>query len=197
MDSAQAWSNCFAMNGSIIHLNLAQNDFTCDELKIMAEGMRQNHSIIGLHMEGNECYVDAFGQIRPFEVTDLAAHRAADHYQQEKQINYNFGFVRISDQLCLGSAGRGGQVTARNQRSNCWICEGWTPHEFRYRPKEEVDIATVPVRLHIDCDEYEGELLEVDPDAGLPNLSAVDMDQAAAAAPGLAKQATSLFSPLK
>lgn len=45
--------------------------------------------------------------------------------------------------------------------SNCWICEGWSEYIFDFRPLQMVDVATVPVRLHLSCDDYKGELLNV------------------------------------
>ena len=36
-------------------------------------------------------------------------------------------------------------MTARNQRSNCWICEGWVEKTFEFRAKDQIDVATVPV----------------------------------------------------
>ena len=43
--------------------------------------------------------------------------------------------------------------------SHCWICEGWTAIDFEICTDEYVDIDTVPVKLHISCDNYKGETL--------------------------------------
>ena len=57
-----------------------------------------------------------------------------------------------------------GRVKSLNQirmqlGSHCWICEGWTAIDFEICPDEHVNIDTVPVKLHISCDNYSGETL--------------------------------------
>ena len=47
-------------------------------------------------------------------------------------------------------------------QSNCWICEGWSEHVFDFIPTGPVDELTEPVKLHLSCDGYEGELLDLD-----------------------------------
>ena len=42
--------------------------------------------------------------------------------------------------------------------SNCWICEGWSEYLFEYVAPVVID-ATTPVKLHVSCDEFKGELL--------------------------------------
>lgn len=43
--------------------------------------------------------------------------------------------------------------------SNCWICEGWSLVDFKFKPPHNVDEATVPVNLHLSHDDYRPELL--------------------------------------
>jgi hypothetical protein len=50
--------------------------------------------------------------------------------------------------------------------SNCWICEGWSEVEFRYVPPHKVDTDLTPVKLHLQCDDFKGELLQCYPVAG-------------------------------
>lgn len=47
--------------------------------------------------------------------------------------------------------------------SNCWICEGWTEHHFKYIPgrsddKPDHDIYK-PIKLHLEIDHYKGDLM--------------------------------------
>ena len=44
---------------------------------------------------------------------------------------------------------------------NCWICEGWTEVKFEFE-SEDIDVDIVPVKLHVSCDNYLGELLDMD-----------------------------------
>jgi len=45
---------------------------------------------------------------------------------------------------------------------HCWICEGWTAYDFEFQPEEWIDVDIIPVKLHVSCDRYEGELLAID-----------------------------------
>lgn len=44
-----------------MHLNLSNNYFTREEMKSISEGIKENKTIYGLHMESNYGYVDIRG----------------------------------------------------------------------------------------------------------------------------------------
>ena len=46
--------------------------------------------------------------------------------------------------------------------SNCWMCEGWSEYSFEFATPEKIDPLTVPVRLHLSTDDYEGVVLALD-----------------------------------
>ena len=81
-------------------------------------------------------------------------------------------FTRMQPDLKAGTV-RDPRRIALRAASNCWICEGWSEFQFDFTPKEPVDELTEPVRLHLSCDGYEGELLDVDKkEAGAANKKA-------------------------
>ena len=47
--------------------------------------------------------------------------------------------------------------------SNCWICEGWGEHHFKYAPGISDDNpehdSFLPIKLHLDIDHFEGDLM--------------------------------------
>jgi len=43
--------------------------------------------------------------------------------------------------------------------ANCWICEGWQEREFIIKPKFSFNPLTMPVKIHLSCDNFEGHLL--------------------------------------
>ena len=45
--------------------NIRHNGIRWNEMEIMAEGLKKNHSILGIHVKGNEAWVDSWGFIRP------------------------------------------------------------------------------------------------------------------------------------
>ena len=64
---AEAWSKLFLENKSLLHLDISNNDFLTHEIQVMSKGLMENHTILGLHMEGNEGATDAYGFIHPMD----------------------------------------------------------------------------------------------------------------------------------
>jgi hypothetical protein len=60
-DVAMTIAHSLERNETLLHLDLSQNNFTTCQLEVIAEGLKENHSILGLHMEGNNCSVDPRG----------------------------------------------------------------------------------------------------------------------------------------
>lgn len=80
LSAAQQWSSAFEQNSSLIHVDFSHNGFDARELRIMGSGLKHNHSILGLHLSGNEGKVDGLGFIKEYEksglgeIDDLAKH---------------------------------------------------------------------------------------------------------------------------
>lgn len=52
-----------------MHLDFSHNHLDTNELKIMAEALVENHSLMGIHLLGNEGNINAFGFLEVFEDT--------------------------------------------------------------------------------------------------------------------------------
>ena len=137
LDSAQAWSDAFLDNHTLIHLDFSHNNFDSSELSIISQGLNENRTIYGLHIQGNEGTLDAKGFIIPEAHQDLAA---------------GVRFTRIRDY----------QQGITKANGNCWICEGWTEHTFKYSPAKPIDITKTMVMLHPSCDDFEGIQMDID-----------------------------------
>jgi hypothetical protein len=61
LDSAEAWKQCFMTNTGLIHLDFSNNGFTAPEIDLIATGLKENHTLLGIHMLGNEAATDALG----------------------------------------------------------------------------------------------------------------------------------------
>lgn len=48
-DYADKWRQMFQSNKSLIHVDLSHNRIKAADCKIIAEGLQQNHTILGLH----------------------------------------------------------------------------------------------------------------------------------------------------
>jgi hypothetical protein len=114
-------------NISLLHLDLSQNNFTVMQLEVIAEGLKENHTIMGLHMEGNNCEVDSKGFVRP---------NARPMTVQNQHISPR----TINLPTFMGKKPR--------SFANCWYCEKWVEVTFRWNPtaaaKED------PIYLHLE-----------------------------------------------
>lgn len=55
-----------AVNKGILrHLDISYNSMDMLECEKFGEAIRENHTLWGLHMMGNECVVDSMGFVRP------------------------------------------------------------------------------------------------------------------------------------
>jgi hypothetical protein len=57
------WGEAFAENKSLIHVNFQHNNLTDDDVKVVAEGLKTNHNILGFHFKGNDGEVDSMGYV--------------------------------------------------------------------------------------------------------------------------------------
>ena len=64
----------FQQNKYLIHLDLSHNGFMDEEIDIMSDGLKENHTILGLHMLGNQKNTDAFGYMTVRETNPGASH---------------------------------------------------------------------------------------------------------------------------
>lgn len=65
----------FKANTGLLHMDLSQCNFNGEDTTIMNEGLKDNHTILGMHMEGNMAQTDTLGFIGP----DLVPDRAITH----------------------------------------------------------------------------------------------------------------------
>ena len=112
----EAWNEAFAQNKSLIHVDISNNKIDIDDCEIIGEGLKQNHSILGIHFTGNAGYVDNQGFVI-----------AADDQTKSD----NVLLTRLPDDLESGKI-KNPLLIQLQQHSNCWICEGWTQVKFRY-----------------------------------------------------------------
>lgn len=64
----------FEQNKSLIHLDLSHNGFMDEEIQIMSDGLKENHTILGMHMLGNEKSTDTLGYITARDDNPAASH---------------------------------------------------------------------------------------------------------------------------
>ena len=57
----------FSTNQFLQHVDLSNNYLTRTECDVIGEGLKDNHLIYGLHMQGNDCIVDSKGYLVSLE----------------------------------------------------------------------------------------------------------------------------------
>lgn len=64
-ENCQQLVRLFQETSTLRHLDLSRCDLTMAHCQILAEGLDENKSIVGLHVSGNEAHVDAYGSLVP------------------------------------------------------------------------------------------------------------------------------------
>ena len=130
--TAKALAKALSVNQTLQHLDLSNNYIKEKECEIIGEGLKDNHHIFGLHMQGNDCTVDAKGYIKP--IAYLNKTEQAHLYKR----------------IISKSKFKGHQIA----RDNCWICEKWVEIEFSWRPEKSGPIKEPPFYVHLDLDNF-------------------------------------------
>ncbi|CAG9316157.1 unnamed protein product [Blepharisma stoltei] len=156
-----ALSEALAQNERLKHFDLSNNYITFEESKDIAKGLSLNHTLIGFHIEGNHCVLDAFGYIHPKNNTFKEKY---DHFASRILTRTNF----------------------RKINRNCWICEGWTDLKITWNPAcivwnrrlkhfamDKLSTQTEPVFVHFEIDDFQPHLLTKTEDGTYEALRAV------------------------
>ena len=131
-------------NIGLLHLDISYNNINTVDSKAISEHIKDNHTILGIHVDGNDMWVDELGFVYPIEKSKYKQN----HFAQS-QI-----FYRITNEHPLA---RSNIINVQKLRSknNCWICEGWREIKFHYKPnKYEGDLEKAYVRLHLNFENY-------------------------------------------
>ena len=127
--TAEIISKCVKQNTVLAHLDISYNSITEEDAAIIAEGLKSNHTILGLHVLGNACEVDPRGFLKVNKKTKL---KSGQFYQ------------RIIDRP---------DFVHEKTKMNCWVCEKWREVLFTCVCEED------NVYLHMDMDQFEPEAM--------------------------------------
>ena len=130
----------------LLHLDISYNNLNYSDCKLIAEKSKINHSILGLHIEGNLMDINCLGFITPKEKeakNNDTKYFAYSHINYELNRSYDLRKTKIDSMRKI----RG--------KNNCWICEGYREIQFEYVPEEPIpDPSNHLVKLHLDFDDY-------------------------------------------
>ena len=91
-------------NRSLLHLDLSYNYLTLKEANCFAESIRSNHTLLGIHVEGNYSSVNANGFVEIDSMPKLRESALA--------------FKRI--------------FKVKKKTDNCWVCGGWVEFQLKF-----------------------------------------------------------------
>lgn len=139
-------------NIELVHLDISHNNITYEDSVLISHEVKKNHSILGIHLDGNEMVVDELG----FITATRKLGKDNDFYANS-QIYYQIG---KEANLIKTNIKNVRKIRAKN---NCWICEGWREVPFVYKPSE-IMVAEMSgksgynhiynVKVHLDFEGY-------------------------------------------
>ena len=143
-DVCLAVNYMFRENITLVHLDLSNNYFTYGECATLADGIKINHSILGLHLDGNDVDQDAMGFLK-------AVH------EKRKDIESH-----MSPRMLASKTYRSVLAVPKS----CWVCNKWQDATFVWKSSEvawtrrlkhfaeEHESSDEPVLLHLDIDDF-------------------------------------------
>ncbi len=113
-------------NINLLHLDISHNNigyFDCKQIEI---DVKNNHTILGIHVDGNNMYIDELGFIHAIDKIDY----------EKNYFAYSQIFYRIDNEHPLIKSNILNIKKIRG-KNNCWICEGWREKYFEYYIDDE------------------------------------------------------------
>ena len=110
-------SEMFIENKTLRHVDLRYNSLSREDCIAIGEGLEQNHTLLGLHMEGNMLDVDSLGFLT---------------VERNEQASLGPSKFQIPTSLECGTITNPVLLDLRTF-SNCWLCEGWKKYEVSPR----------------------------------------------------------------
>ena len=124
--------NQLLQDDSLAHLDLSHNSIKKEACAIISQGLNNNHTLFGLHIEGCEALIDTNGFMK---VCDRLQGCSID----------------IKSSLYITSPNK---LPSRSHISNCWLCEGWSEQFIKLNSEVEL-----PLYIHISFENYQGKLI--------------------------------------
>jgi hypothetical protein len=67
-------ANMFKENKTLIHLDLSHNNLKKSDCEVIDEGLKENHTLLGIHMVGNEVNTNSQGFFKEGESDPSISH---------------------------------------------------------------------------------------------------------------------------
>ena len=128
----------------LIHINISHNNLPYIDCKLISEESKDNHNILGFHVDGNEMKIDEFGFIIP-----IKKEQKNKNFYSKSQILYEAENFKDIPQVLSSRMNK-----IRNS-NNCWVCECWNEIEFSLEiNNKDIKHKCIVVKLHLDFENY-------------------------------------------
>ena len=128
----------------LIHLDISHNNINYVDCKLLSEKVKSNHTILGIHLDGNEMEINELGFINPIEKG--TKNKA---YFPDSQITYSIDKDYKLRKTTIDT------IRKIRSKNNCWICDGFREIEFEYIPEVPIDDPNnYLVKIHLNFDGY-------------------------------------------
>ena len=112
------------------HLDISHNNLNYRDCKHIEETVKANHTIYGIHVDGNDMIIDELGFIFALD----PSKREVDYYASA-QITYDT--LLENDKNLIGNNLQKTKINDLKKirgKNNCWICGNWKETEFIFYP---------------------------------------------------------------
>jgi Ran GTPase-activating protein (RanGAP) involved in mRNA processing and transport len=138
---AQTFADYIYTNETLVHLDISNNSLGQADSNIIATALMNNHTLYGIHYDGNFGYIDPRGFLKVLEPHEQKPDvNFITHSIHGVQANHEFKKHKIS--------------VSGEYKECCWICEGWKETEFLWTPNDSGMAAADPIFLHLYHEGY-------------------------------------------
>ena len=128
----------------LIHLDISHNNINFVDSKLLSEKVKSNHTILGMHIDGNEMEINELGFLTPIEKNSKNIN-----FFSGSQISYNIDKKYSLRKTSIDSIRK---IRCKNK---CWICDGFREVEFEYIPEKPIENPNHHiVKIHLNFDDY-------------------------------------------
>jgi hypothetical protein len=137
----------------LVHLDISHNNIGFIDSQYISQEVKFNHSILGIHLDGNDMTIDSLGFIKATQKENLEKS-----YFANSQVYYK---IDNEHPLIKSNILNVRKIRAKN---SCWICEGWREIKFSYKPINQENAGSYKVKLHLSFEDYKATemLLNID-----------------------------------
>ena len=129
---------------TLVHLDISHNNISYEDCEFLSKEVKDNHIILGMHVDGNEMIIDPLGFLKA-----LNSENTEETYFANSQLSYN---ISNSYQMRKTNIDNVRKLRSLN---NCWICDCFREVKFIYEPKEPIlDPMNHIVKIHLDFEDY-------------------------------------------